>query len=114
MPSLFDNSNYNFQLPVVHPTTPSSIGAVNPNIGMNAGYIQPTPYYQTTSPVQAQYNWSAQPRNTPTQAPAPAGQTGWGAQRAQPATFDVDKFIKQMLSPEQQQMDKVLPTKVYN
>ena len=58
--------------------------------GLNPGYIQPTPFYQTTNPAQAQYYWGSHPYqpgstfdsklyNTVPNAPI----TPWGATSAQ-------------------------------
>ena len=71
---------------------------VNP--GLNPGWITAQPFYNTTSPVQAQYYWGAHPyvqteadlanlNNVP-YAPA----VPWGLQQPQ-APFDVNTFIAQ-------------------
>jgi hypothetical protein len=36
------------------------VGQIN-NPGLNPGWIQPTPFYNTTSPVQSQYYWGQRP-----------------------------------------------------
>jgi hypothetical protein len=71
---------------------------VNP--GLNPGLITAQPFYNTTSPVQAQYYWGAHPyvqteadlanlNNVPTAPVVP-----WGLQQAQ-TPFDVNTFIAQ-------------------
>jgi hypothetical protein len=72
-------------------------GTVTPLVspGMNPGYVHYDPYYNTTSPVQAQYYWGAHPVQTqPGQAQvgaiAGAGTTPWGLQHSffeQPQQF---------------------------
>jgi hypothetical protein len=45
------------------PITPlvfGDVGQIN-NPGLNPGFIQPAPYYRTTSPVQSQYYWGQRP-----------------------------------------------------
>jgi len=72
-------------------TPPTS--TLQTNWGLNPGWIAPTPFYNTTSPVQSQFYWGAHPFQAgPTfnaqlynQAFAP--QTPWGVQQAfQPLT----------------------------
>ena len=78
------------------PTTPTSSGGLSMpttqgalvNPGLNPGYIQATPAYQTTNPVQSKFYWGQHPYaigpadigayNYTPQAPA----TPWGAQQA--------------------------------
>jgi len=78
---------------------------VNP--GVNPGWVQATPYYQTNNPVQAQYEWGNHPyagteadlanyNNMPNAPVSP-----WGVQQG-PQPFDVQGFIRNMLSPTQQ------------
>jgi len=75
------------------PVNPANIARVNPMSGLNPGFMNPTPFYNTTSPVQSQFSWGArafQPGPTfdsklYNQAPAP--ETPWGIQNiAQPLT----------------------------
>jgi len=78
------------------PTTvnPATIAKVNPMSGLNPGWIEPTPFYNTTSPAQSQYYWGAHPFQAGPQfnaklynqsSAAPA--TPWGIQNiAQPLT----------------------------
>ena len=76
--------------------------------GLNAGFINPTPFYSTTSPVQAQYYWGAHPYqegpgfnaqayNTVPAAPL----VPFGLQQA-PTPFDVNTFIKNTITPQAQ------------
>jgi hypothetical protein len=44
----------------VDPLKFGQVGQVN-NPGLNPGWIQPTPFYNTTSPVQSQYYWGQRP-----------------------------------------------------
>ena len=73
--------------------------------GLNPGWIAPTPYYQTTSPVQSKYYWGQHPYQPGStfdaalynQVQAPA--VPWGVQQAR-TPFDVNKFINEViLSP---------------
>ena len=108
---------------VTTPTTPTTGGynyTYNPaapldtfkqplaTAGLNAGWINPTPMYQTTSPVQAQYYWGAHPYqagpgfnaelyNTVPAAPV----VPWGLQQP-PGPFDVNTFIRQNITPQAQ------------
>ena len=45
------------------PITPLGFGDVGQifNPGLNPGFVQPTPFYNTTSPVQSQYYWGQHP-----------------------------------------------------
>lgn len=88
--------------PAVTPTTPQDQGAgkyefvrsqILPGIGLNPGFIEPTPFYQTTRPEQSQFYWGSHGFQTGpvfnarqfNQVSAPA--TPWGAQQvAQPLT----------------------------
>lgn len=44
----------------VDPLKFGDVGRVN-NPGLNPGWVQPTPFYNTTSPVQSQYYWGQHP-----------------------------------------------------
>ncbi len=44
----------------VDPLKFGDVGQVN-NPGLNPGWVQPTPFYNTTSPVQSQYYWGQHP-----------------------------------------------------
>ena len=44
----------------VDPLKFGQVGQIN-NPGLNPGWIQPTPFYNTTSPVQSQYYWGQHP-----------------------------------------------------
>ena len=75
--------------------------------GLNPGFVTAQPFYNTTSPVQAQYYWGAHPytqtaadlpnRNNVPYAPA----VPWGLQQAQ-APFDVNQFIRTNITPQSQ------------
>lgn len=97
--------------------TPAAYGPLPPvnfgklgdlaNPGLNPGFIQARPFYNTTSPVQAQYYWGNHPYaynqadlanyNTIPYAPA----VPWGVQQAQ-APFDVNQFIRSTINPQTQ------------
>lgn len=79
--------------PGTTPTNPADIGKVNPMTGLNPGFIQPTAFYHTTSPAQAQYYWgphgfqSGSKFNQQQWNQAPAPETPWGIQNiAKPMT----------------------------
>lgn len=97
--------------------TPAAYGPLPPvnfgklgdlaNPGLNPGFIQAHPFYNTTSPVQSQYYWGNHPyaydqadranyNNVP-YAPA----VPWGVQQAQ-APFDVNQFIRSTINPQSQ------------
>lgn len=70
--------------------------------GLNPGWIRATPYYQTTSPVQAQYYWGSHNPSTGTTnqwntpiAAAPA--TPWGVQQAQ-TPLNIQQVIQNQLN----------------
>ncbi len=73
---------------------PATIAQVNPMTGLNPGFIAPTPFYNTTSPVQSQFYWGSHPfQPGPTFNPTLYNQsvgapnTPWGIQNiAQPLT----------------------------
>jgi hypothetical protein len=90
------------------PLPPTQWGATHPLAqgGVNPGYFtNPTPFYQTTSPVQSKYYWGAHPYiqskdqfgqvNQVPNAPT----TPWGLQQ-QRGAFDVNNFITHNLGLE--------------
>ena len=85
------NNNSGSSTPTYDPSKPIQIDLDLPSEYLNPGYMRATPYYDTTSPVQARYYWGTQPvqmaeggfsaetaRNIP-EAPA----TSWGVQELQ-------------------------------
>jgi hypothetical protein len=91
------------------PANPPKFGKLGAlaNPGLNPGWIQAQPFYNTTSPVQSQYYWGNHPyaydqadranyNNVP-YAPA----VPWGVQQAQ-APFDVNQFIRSTINPQSQ------------
>ena len=99
--------------PVVTPpatttVTPGDFTKLQIPTGLNPGWIAPTPFYQTTSPVQSQYYWgphsyqegptfNAEQWNT---APA-APHTPWGLQEMAPVAKPQD-IVDYINSPEYQ------------
>jgi uncharacterized protein (DUF1330 family) len=76
--------------------------------GLNPGLIPVRPYYQTTNEMQPQYYWGKAPyigtaedvsklQNIPG---APATPFGYNVK---PSSFDVDKFIRETITPQQSQ-----------
>jgi hypothetical protein len=110
--------------PVTPPYTEVPAGGTLPTLhiptGLNPGWIAPTPFYQTTSPVQNQYFWgahsfqegptfNAQQWNTVPGAP----QHGWGLQEMAPVAKPQD-IVNYINSPEYQSQfvsGPVAPTK---
>ena len=77
------------------PVGPAPTSTLQTNWGLNPGWIAPTPFYNTTSPVQSQFYWGSHPFqagpafNAQLYNQAFAPQTPWGAQQmAQPLTPD--------------------------
>jgi hypothetical protein len=62
-------------------------------------------YYATNNPVQSQYSWAPRSEATPLQGGIP----NWGIQQQQ-QSFDVNRFIQEMLAPSQQSQTNMLPT----
>ena len=99
------------------PTTPPPSVTVSPEgplpdlqipTGLNPGWIAPTPFYHTTSPVQSQYFWGAHPYQVgPTfdsaswNAAPGAPATPWGLQEMAPVARPQD-IVNYINSPEYQ------------
>ena len=93
------------------PTKPKGYGPITPlefgdvgkiyNPGLNPGFIQPTPFYQTYSPVQSQYYWGQHPyqpgptfdQNLYNQVPN-APYTPFGIQQMYTPT-DINQYLSQ-------------------
>lgn len=77
------------------------------NPGLNPGFVTARPFYQTTSPVQAQYYWGNHPyaydqadlANYNTVPAAPI--VPWGVQQAQ-TPLDVNALIRAVVNPQTQ------------
>jgi hypothetical protein len=95
--------------PAIAPVAPTVFR--NPAAVLNTGATQrpvfnpAQPYYQTTNDVQNQYSWAPRSDAQPLQQGIP----NWGIQQ-QNAGFDVDKFIAEMLGPQNQSQTATLPT----
>jgi hypothetical protein len=94
------------------PSTPVESGNTLPTLqvptGLNPGFIAPTPFYQTTSPVQSQFYWGSHDYQagptfdaTAYNTVAAAPKTPWGLQEMAPIARPQD-LVDYINSPEYQ------------